>query len=114
MRTLYSGISAGTELATYRGTNPYLEKHWDAGGALFLPGKSTFHYPIDVWGYSEVGEIEAAGRRGHRASGRRGGLGDVVPSLARRAAGRAARRAPASCRRSTRWSAPSPGWAQSR
>lgn len=25
-RTLYSGISAGTELATYRGTNPYLER----------------------------------------------------------------------------------------
>ena len=24
VRTLYSGISAGTELATYRGTNPYL------------------------------------------------------------------------------------------
>jgi len=42
LRTLYSGISAGTELATYRGTNPYLEKQWDPELALFLPGQSTF------------------------------------------------------------------------
>lgn len=61
VRTLYSGISAGTELATYRGTNPYLEKHWDAEARLFLPGQSTFSYPVDVWGYSEVGEIDAIG-----------------------------------------------------
>jgi 2-desacetyl-2-hydroxyethyl bacteriochlorophyllide A dehydrogenase len=61
VRTLYSGISAGTELATYRGTNPYLEKHWDAEAGLFLPGQSTFSYPVDVWGYSEVGEIDALG-----------------------------------------------------
>ena len=26
VQTLYSGISAGTELAFYRGTNPYLDK----------------------------------------------------------------------------------------
>jgi 2-desacetyl-2-hydroxyethyl bacteriochlorophyllide A dehydrogenase len=61
VRTLYSGISAGTELAMYRGTNPYLEKQWDAEAALFLPGQSTFHYPVDVWGYSEVGQIDALG-----------------------------------------------------
>ena len=30
IRTLYSGISAGTELAAYRGTSPYLHKRWDA------------------------------------------------------------------------------------
>jgi 2-desacetyl-2-hydroxyethyl bacteriochlorophyllide A dehydrogenase len=63
VRTLYSGISAGTELAMYRGTNPYLEKQWDADAALFLPGQSTFHYPVGVWGYSEVGEIDALGER---------------------------------------------------
>jgi 2-desacetyl-2-hydroxyethyl bacteriochlorophyllide A dehydrogenase len=69
VRTLYSGISAGTELAIYRGTNPYLEKQWDAEAALFLPGQSTFHYPVDVWGYSEVGEIDALGEgtTGHEA-----------------------------------------------
>jgi 2-desacetyl-2-hydroxyethyl bacteriochlorophyllide A dehydrogenase len=65
VRTLYSGISAGTELTIYRGTNPYLDKKWDPRTALFLPGSkflpgsSTFSYPVDAWGYSEVGEIEA-------------------------------------------------------
>jgi 2-desacetyl-2-hydroxyethyl bacteriochlorophyllide A dehydrogenase len=61
VRTLYSGISAGTELATYRGTNPYLEKQWDPDVGLFLPGEATFSYPVDVWGYSEVGVVEAVG-----------------------------------------------------
>jgi 2-desacetyl-2-hydroxyethyl bacteriochlorophyllide A dehydrogenase len=61
IRTLYSGISAGTELATYRGTNPYLAKQWDPEQALFLPGESTFSYPVDVWGYSEVGTVEEIG-----------------------------------------------------
>ena len=59
--TFYSGISAGTELAFYRGTNPYLEKQWDPEAGLFLPGDSTLHYPVTNWGYSEVGEIEALG-----------------------------------------------------
>ena len=48
VRTLYSGISAGTELATYRGTNPYLQKQWDPAVGLFLPGQTTFSYPVDV------------------------------------------------------------------
>ena len=29
MRTWYSGVSAGTELTAYRGTNPYLTRTWD-------------------------------------------------------------------------------------
>ena len=58
VRTLYSGISAGTELATYRGTNPYLQKQWDPDLGLFLPGQATFTYPVDVWGYSEVGVVD--------------------------------------------------------
>jgi 2-desacetyl-2-hydroxyethyl bacteriochlorophyllide A dehydrogenase len=61
VQTLYSGISAGTELAFYRGTNPYLDKQWDPEVALFLPGDSTLHYPVTDWGYSEVGEIAALG-----------------------------------------------------
>jgi 2-desacetyl-2-hydroxyethyl bacteriochlorophyllide A dehydrogenase len=61
IRTWYSGISAGTELATYRGTNPYLDRRWDPERALFLSGGTTFSYPVDVWGYSEVGVVEAIG-----------------------------------------------------
>ena len=59
--TLYSGISAGTELTTYRGSNPYLNKRWDADAALFRDGGASLHYPVDVWGYSEVGRVEDVG-----------------------------------------------------
>lgn len=62
VQTLYSGISAGTELATYRGTSPYLEKRWDAASAQFRAGGTADPYPIDAWGYSEVGVVDAVGR----------------------------------------------------
>lgn len=61
VETMFSGISAGTELSTYRGTNPYLAKRWDPGAAIFVPGETTFRYPVEVWGYSEVGTVEAVG-----------------------------------------------------
>jgi 2-desacetyl-2-hydroxyethyl bacteriochlorophyllide A dehydrogenase len=59
VRTYFSGISAGTEMTAYRGTNPYLNKKWDAGLRLFTPGEKTFSYPVTGWGYSEVGEVVA-------------------------------------------------------
>lgn len=60
VRTLYSGISAGTELTYYRGSSPYLTKQWDANRRLFIksegqPGSTT--YPVRTWGYEEVGEV---------------------------------------------------------
>lgn len=61
IRTLYSGISAGTELTAYRGTNPYLAKRWDENTRLFVEGASTFAYPLDGWGYEEVGEVIECG-----------------------------------------------------
>ena len=36
VNTLYSGISTGTELTAYRGSNPYMAKQWDASTRLFL------------------------------------------------------------------------------
>ena len=39
LRTLYSGISAGTELTAYRGSNPYLHKLWDPTRKLFVPAE---------------------------------------------------------------------------
>ena len=57
VRTWYSGVSAGTELTAYRGSNPYLTRTWDAGRRLFVPGAPTFAYPVEGWGYSEVGEV---------------------------------------------------------
>jgi 2-desacetyl-2-hydroxyethyl bacteriochlorophyllide A dehydrogenase len=60
VRTVYSGVSAGTELTAYRGTNPYLNRRWDAERRLFVEGR-THAYPLSGWGYQEVGEvIEAA------------------------------------------------------
>lgn len=57
VRTWYSGISAGTELTAYRGSNPYLTRTWDVERRLFVDGEPTFSYPVEGWGYSEVGEV---------------------------------------------------------
>ncbi|MDQ3112982.1 MAG: zinc-binding alcohol dehydrogenase [Actinomycetota bacterium] len=57
VRTLYSGLSAGTELTTYRGSNPYLAKRWDPLLHRFEDDAATFTYPVIGWGYSEVGEV---------------------------------------------------------
>jgi 2-desacetyl-2-hydroxyethyl bacteriochlorophyllide A dehydrogenase len=59
VRTIYSGVSTGTELTAYRGTNPYLSRKWDAERRLFLDG-STHAYPLSGWGYQEVGEVVEA------------------------------------------------------
>jgi 2-desacetyl-2-hydroxyethyl bacteriochlorophyllide A dehydrogenase len=61
VRTLFSGISAGTELTAYRGSNPYLNKRWDDDGRLFVDGDSTMEYPVNGWGYEEVGEVVEVG-----------------------------------------------------
>lgn len=58
IRTLYSGISAGTELTYYRGTNPYLTKQWDAERRLFIEAEGgSLGFPVTNLGYEEVGEI---------------------------------------------------------
>ncbi|WP_329201383.1 zinc-dependent alcohol dehydrogenase [Streptomyces sp. NBC_01435] len=64
--TLFSGISAGTELSYYRGTNPYLDKHWDADQRIFRQpsddgGAASLSYPIDGKGSEEVGVVVEVG-----------------------------------------------------
>lgn len=62
VRTLYSGISAGTELTAYRGSNVYLHKRWDPGTRLFMPDTQPSQpYPLTGWGYEEVGEVVEIG-----------------------------------------------------
>src|SRR6266536_6692597 len=64
LRTLYSGISAGTELTAYRGSNPYMYKRWEPEHKLFLPvplGNTSLEYPVRGWGYEEVGEVVEVG-----------------------------------------------------
>ena len=63
IRTLYSGISAGTELSQYRGTNPFMHRAWDERARLFRPADApSWPYPIRNLGYEEVGEIVEVGR----------------------------------------------------
>ena len=63
LRTLFSGISTGTELATYRGTSPFMRKRWDKDLRLFLddPSNESLHYPVTGWGYEQVGEVVEVG-----------------------------------------------------
>lgn len=73
VRTLYSGISAGTELTAYRGTNPYMNTAWDPNERLFTPGQTPMAYPLDGWGYEEVGEVSEVGTQAKGVA-----VGDVV------------------------------------
>lgn len=61
LRTLYSGISAGTEMTAYRGSNPYLAKRWEPERRLFLEDEVSIEYPVEGWGYEEVGEVAEVG-----------------------------------------------------
>ncbi|MGH3938004.1 MAG: zinc-dependent alcohol dehydrogenase [Pseudonocardiaceae bacterium] len=56
-RTLYSGLSAGTELSFIRGSNPYLTGQWDAELGLFKPGPPGLSYPVTRLGYMEVAQV---------------------------------------------------------
>lgn len=55
--TMFSGVSAGTELSYVKGTNPFLAERWDAGLGLFVPGDPNAGYPITRLGYMEVGTV---------------------------------------------------------
>jgi 2-desacetyl-2-hydroxyethyl bacteriochlorophyllide A dehydrogenase len=57
VRTSFSGISAGTELTAYRGSNPYLNKSWDPDQRLFVDDTTGVGYPLAGLGYSEVGQV---------------------------------------------------------
>lgn len=61
VETLYSGVSAGTELTAFRGSNPYVHKRWDPERRLFVQGEPTFAYPLRGWGYEESGRVIEVG-----------------------------------------------------
>jgi 2-desacetyl-2-hydroxyethyl bacteriochlorophyllide A dehydrogenase len=61
LRTLHSGISAGTELTLFRGSNPYLAKAWDNERRIFVPSNNSWTYPMGSIGYEEVGEVVEIG-----------------------------------------------------
>ena len=73
LRTLFSGISSGTEMATYSGSNPHLHRSWDAESRLFVEGSSSIEYPVAGAGYEEVGKVVAVGRHAGGVE-----VGDIV------------------------------------
>ena len=75
LQTLYSGISAGTELTHYRGSNVYLHKLWKETDRLFLAGEGTTSktYPIFGSGYEECGKVIELGSAVEKVK-----VGDIV------------------------------------
>jgi 2-desacetyl-2-hydroxyethyl bacteriochlorophyllide A dehydrogenase len=73
IKTLYSGISSGTEMATYRGTTPFLKKTFDPQLKLFIESDdSSWEFPQKS-GYANVGEVIETGKAVSRLK-----KGDVV------------------------------------
>lgn len=73
IRTLFSGISAGTEMTAFLGTSPFLDRRWDPARRLFEPGEGSWTYPMPAMGYEEVGEVAEVGAEVTKVS-----PGDVV------------------------------------
>ena len=55
--TEYSGVSAGTEVALVRGTDPHHRLTWDADLRSFTRGGPVAGYPVLRLGYMEVGLV---------------------------------------------------------
>ena len=62
--TLFSGLSAGTELTIYKHTNPYLHARWDGARGVFVPGEAEMRYPVPFLGYMEVARVSESGAHG--------------------------------------------------
>jgi threonine dehydrogenase-like Zn-dependent dehydrogenase len=58
--TVYSGLSAGTELSWFKGTHPNLTASWDAELGLFRPDGGAAGFPVTRWGYMQVGRVTAS------------------------------------------------------
>lgn len=63
LKTLYSGISAGTQLTLYRGNNPYFSGKWNNDLKLFEDCvEAPQILPIyGLWSYEEVGVVVEVG-----------------------------------------------------
>jgi 2-desacetyl-2-hydroxyethyl bacteriochlorophyllide A dehydrogenase len=73
LKTIYSGLSIGTELTVYRGINPYMLKTWDSSKKLFVKAEETsLKFPTET-GYEAVGQIIETGAQVSKVK-----AGDVV------------------------------------
>ena len=57
VETLFSGISAGTELSFVKGTHPALSAGWDQALGLFTAVPPAAPYPVTRLGYMQVGRV---------------------------------------------------------
>jgi hypothetical protein len=57
VRTLFTGVSAGTELSFLTGTNPALHATFDPELGLFRGGRPDQGYPVTRLGYMEVARV---------------------------------------------------------
>ena len=59
LATVYTGISAGTQLTLFRGRNPFTDKVFNRTSHLFEAAPSGHSlYPVTgAWGYEEVGRV---------------------------------------------------------
>jgi predicted dehydrogenase/glycosyltransferase involved in cell wall biosynthesis/threonine dehydrogenase-like Zn-dependent dehydrogenase len=71
LETLYTGLSAGTELTFLKNTNPYFRSRFDAERGVFIENEPDLHYPVPFLGYMEVARVSET--RAHGFS-----EGDVV------------------------------------
>jgi threonine dehydrogenase-like Zn-dependent dehydrogenase len=55
--TLYTGLSAGTELTFLKNTNPYFHSRFDGERGVFVQGEPDLHYPVPFLGYMEVARV---------------------------------------------------------
>lgn len=55
--TRWSGVSAGTELAYVKGTDPGFTSFRDPDLGVFVPGRASRTFPVRAMGYMEVGEV---------------------------------------------------------
>jgi threonine dehydrogenase-like Zn-dependent dehydrogenase len=55
--TLYTGLSAGTELTYFKGTNPYLHAVWDQQLGVFRHDRPATGFPVRAPGYMEVARV---------------------------------------------------------
>jgi hypothetical protein len=60
VETLFCGLSSGTELTHFLGTNPYFQSRWDDWKKLFVEGDGHDEYPMRFSGYMQVGRVVAS------------------------------------------------------
>lgn len=57
LETLFTGLSAGTELTFLKNTNPYFRSRFDSDRGVFVGNEPDLHYPVPFLGYMEVARV---------------------------------------------------------